>query len=117
MEGDGLPLNFPIMFGAPTINSINVYPNLARWELLDPRGNERKTYNRYAHILITMQDNPTNFVLQSVDTFRVNLQSSDIKKLNIKYILSRNALNKYSTNDTVIQTVFEDSGIYVYEVR
>ena len=49
VENAGYPLiNIPVLAGAPTINSTNVYPNLEHWSQLDPEGSNEEIYNRYA---------------------------------------------------------------------
>lgn len=111
--------NFPIMFGAPTINSTNVYPVLERWKKIDTEGNNFKIYNRYAHIDVELQNNlSTEFVLKSPDNFSLQLNPADLKTLEVKYIFSRNGeLEKFSTPQIKIQKIFEDAGSFVYEVN
>ena len=46
--------NFPAIFGAPTINSTNIYPNLKLWKKLDSNGNYVNVYNNYKHIGIIL---------------------------------------------------------------
>lgn len=73
--------NIPLMAGAPTINTTNVYPNLERWHLLDPDKSEEEIYNRYAHISVSIVDDETEitFELIYLDQFKVNLNVSDLK--------------------------------------
>jgi len=117
---DGVALNnFPIMFGAPTINSTNVYPVLERWKKFDAEGKNFKIYNRYAHIKIILQnDLPTNFSTNRPDFFDLNLNPADLTKLEVKYIFSRNSeLENFSTQQVKIQKIFEDAGSFIYEVN
>ena len=98
--------DFPIMFGAPTINSVNVYPALDRWRNLNP--DAEKIYNRYAHIKITLSDSPTEFILNGPDNFTVKLNAADLPKLGAGYIFSRNgALENFSTPNLKIQKIYE----------
>lgn len=78
------------MFGAPTINSVNIYPALDRWKKLDPNGENFQIYNRYAHIRIKLGNEPTKFYPEFLDAFNLDLNVDDIPKLEIKYIMSRN---------------------------
>ena len=82
--------NYPAIFGAPTINSTNVYPDLERWEKIDPLGKYEEVYNRYAHINvdINFEQEPSSFELSQFDIFHVNLRYSDLELLNVKYILT-----------------------------
>ena len=116
---NGVSLNdFPIMFGAPTINSVNVYPVLERWKKLDPEEKYFKIYNRYAHINIILQkEMPTNFSANRSDVFDLNLNPADLTKLEVKYIFSRNGeLENFSTPQLKIQKIYEDAGSFIYKV-
>lgn len=116
VEGESVTLNdFPIMFGAPTINSVNVYPVLERWRKLNPAA--EKIYNRYAHISIVLSDKPTEFILNGDDYFTVKLNAADLPKLEARYIFSRDgALENFSTPKIKIQKIYEDAGSYIYEI-
>lgn len=46
--------NLPIIVGAPTINSINIYPNLDLWHKIDDKKEYEDIYNRQAHIGISI---------------------------------------------------------------
>lgn len=98
VEDDRVSRNgFPIMFDAPTINSVNVYPVLDRWKKLDPTRENFKFYNRYAHIKI----NP-----------------ADLPKLDVRYILSPYGdLEKFSTSAVKITKLYEDAGSHIYKVN
>ncbi|MBR6013590.1 MAG: hypothetical protein IK062_07405 [Selenomonadaceae bacterium] len=140
VEDDDVMLNdFPIMFGAPTINSVNVYPMLERWEKFninetnkitdypavkpwknfDPDREDFKDYNKYAHIVIILQnDKPTNFYFPFTDSFKVYLNPNDLKKLEVKYIFSRHDnLEKFSTPQFKIQKIYDDAGSFIYNVE
>ncbi len=110
--------DFPIMFGAPTINSVNIYPALDRWKKLDPDGKNFKIYNRYAHIKTDVQNEPTEFYHISEDTFGLNLSVDDFQKLEIKYIVSRREdLENLSTPTTEITEIFKDSPMVIYKIN
>ncbi len=96
VEGLGFPcINIGIMAGAPTVNSTNVYPNLKRWEALDPDGVNAKIYNRYAHIAVSLKESgEPEFLLNQPDVFTVSLTAEDLKKLGVSYLISgRDKLN------------------------
>ena len=119
VEDDGIVRNdFPIMFGAPTINSVNVYPVLDRWRKLDPTGKNFSIYNRYAHIIITFSYTPTKFDIERLDVFKIMLNPADILKLDVRYILSpHDDLEKFSTAAVKIIKLYEDAGSYIYKVN
>ncbi len=118
VEDDGIIRNdFPIMFGAPTINSVNIYPALDRWKKLDPTGKYFKLYNRYAHIKIIFDSGATRFDIH-LDTTTLLLNPADLPKLDVRYILSPHGdLEKFSTAAVKITKFYEDAGSYIYRVN
>ena len=118
VEDTGVALNdFPIMFGAPTINSVNVYPALERWQKFDADGKNFELYNRYAHISIVLTNDATNFYLNQVDYFTLFLNPADLPKLDVRYIFSRNGkLETFSTPQIKIKKIYEEAGSFIYSV-
>ena len=119
VEDDGISRNdFPIMFGAPTVNSVNVYPVLDRWKKIDTDEKNFPIYNRYAHITITFSTGATKFDIHRGDMFELTLNVADLPKLDVKYILSPHGdLEKFSTAAVKITKIFEDAGSFIYEVN
>ena len=110
--------NFQIMFGAPTINSVNTYPLLERWKKLDSNGESFKIYNRYAHILVSIHDKPTEFIFSGADNFTLHLNPKDLSVLEVGYIFSRNGeLEKFSLDSVKIQKIYEENGNCIYKVN
>ena len=110
--------DYPIMFGAPTINSVNVYPNLERWGRLSLMAEDKKIYNRYAHIAINLTDNAKSaFSLIQLDFFKINLSVDDLKTLQVKYIFTRNKLNNLQTSNVQFSELFRENGFYIYKVE
>ena len=118
--------NYPIMMGAPTINSTNTYPNLGRWESIDTGGDESDIYNRYAQIKIMLTgaedvDTDNQFKLLNDDYFSVSLSNKDVKKLKIRYVLTARELSSLSDDAVtyrLISTTPLDGkqNIYIYKV-
>ena len=111
VEGLGFPcINIGIMAGAPTVNSTNVYPNLKRWEALDPDGVNAKIYNRYAHIAVSLKESgKPEFLLNQPDVFTVSLTAEDLKKLGVSYLISgRDKLNLIKVKNV---------GNYIYRIE
>ena len=125
VEGMGYPMfNFPIMYGAPTINSTNVYPNLDRWKKLDPEGKYEDIYNRYAHIVIELTDEEeARFELLVVDSFKVYLPVNKLKDLDVKYIFTSNDLDKFNKNQNAkkekisLNKLYNEYNVFIYEVK
>ena len=65
------------MVGAKTVNSVNVYPDLDKWHVIDPNGQYEEVYNRYAHILVDFQ----NFL------FKTFFESFMILKFKMEWVL------------------------------
>lgn len=118
VEGAGYPLfNFPIMYGAPTINSTNVYPNMDRWKLLDPDGQYEEIYNRYAHIVIDLvEDEEARFELLVQDSFKLYLPVNKLKDLDVKYIFTVNDLEDYENENINFEKLYENYGVRIYKV-
>lgn len=117
-EGDELGIqNIPIMAGAATINSINTYPVLARWGLLDKNHDFKNIYNRYAHItMIIGKENNNKFILNFPDHFTVFLQNDDLRKLQVQYILTKNKLD-LSDTDVRYTMIYNDNNFYIYKLQ
>lgn len=119
VENTSLPLiNFPVMVGAATINSTNFYPDVARWNALDTQGEFEELYNRYAHINISLQNTKaTTFTPSSAgDCFNVLLNTSDLKKLDVKYIFTQTDLAELNDNQIQFEEKYEDSRYKIYKV-
>ncbi len=118
VEGEMYPLiNIPLIAGAPTINSTNVYPDVDKWKMLDSSGKSEKIYNRYAHILIDLiSEKKTSFELLHPDSFKVHLNIEDMEKLEVKYILSHNELEKYSKQGINVEKIKSEKGWFIYKV-
>lgn len=116
----GFPIiNIPIMVGAPTINSTNVYPLLERWHLLDPNKSQEDIYNRYAHISINLVNGETKstFELKNPDQFTIKLSTSDLELLNVRYILSKHKLNEFSSDKVNFKELSSANGFTIYEIQ
>jgi hypothetical protein len=103
------------MAGAKSINSINIYPAIQRWEQIDVEKRYHKVYNRYAHISIQL-GSETSFKEISADHFTVSLSYEDAKKLGIKYIFTYYALSGQTGWDTHLMQVYEDGNLRIYNV-
>ena len=94
-------VNYPIMMGAPTVNSVNTYPVIERWSTIDKDNVYADIYNRYANIAISIVNDSegTNFELIAADNFKVSMTPDDIKILEIDYILTDRELENFSQED------------------
>lgn len=118
VEEVGYPImNFPIMYGAATINSTNVYPNLERWQKLDKKGEYQDVYNRYAHITIELtEDEEAKFELLYPDSFKVILPVNKLQELNVKYILTPNDISGFENENVKFEEQYSNYGLKIYKV-
>lgn len=100
--------NIPAMAGADCLNTTQTYPQKTRWEMLDPEGECEDIYNRYCHIRASL-GSKTMLELVSTDYVEVTLSPEDLKKLNIRYIVSTNDFDEKIL--TGITNIFTESGI------
>ena len=107
----GLISDLPIMVGAPTINCINVYPNLELWSKVDEDGKYTDVYNRYAQIQANLTEEETKFELLVPDVFVVSLNYKDLNRLNVDYLLSTTEYNYEN-----LEFVKGGNGYYIYHV-
>ena len=119
VEGCGYPImEFPIMLGAPTINSTNVYPARERWKTLDPSGRYESVWNRYAHIQATIvQADASIFRLVQDDYFALDLPNADVARLGVKYVLSPRDLSALSDGHVAYRRIGGASGYHIYSVE
>ena len=100
--------NIPAMAGADCLNTTQTYPQKTRWEMLDQEGEYEDIYNRYCHIRASL-GSKTMLELVSTDYVEVTLSPEDLKKLNIRYIVSTNDFDEKIAARTT--NIFTDSGI------
>ncbi len=101
--------------GAPTINSVNTYPNMDLWRKLDEAGKYDYVYNRYAHVVVTFTEGETSMELIQEDAMYLHLSYRDIKKAEIKYIASTVPID--IDNEFVrFEKLYDESGGYIYKV-
>ncbi len=96
-----------LVAGAPTLNSVNVYPNADLWSKVDPTGEYANIWNCYGYFDIYLTDEPTSFESIKRDHVKVNLNRDDIEKLGADYLITCNteAPTTYDTESTLIDTV------------
>lgn len=100
--------NIPAMAGADCLNTTQTYPQKTRWEMLNQEGECEDIYNRYCHIRASL-GSKTMLELVSTDYVEVTLSPEDLKKLNIRYIVSTNDFDEKIAAG--ITNIFTDSGI------
>lgn len=102
--------------GVPTITSINIYPQLDRWQALDPSGTYRDVYNRYALIYLRLGDQ-TAFQNPTPDSVLVTLAPNDAPKLKATYWLSGEELSRWNTDSVSFVPVKDVGGLTVFRIE
>lgn len=117
VEGMGYPYtNLPIVTGAPTVNSTNIYPYLERWEEVDGKGVYTEVYNRYAHISINVkEEGMADFSSNVPDQFTVDITIEDLKKIGVKYIFSNRELP--ASKDVKLSLIEQWNAYRIYEIE
>ena len=116
VEGMSYPYtNLPIVTGAPTVNSTNIYPDLERWQTLDTENLHNDVYNRYAHISINLkQEGAAEFSSDVPDQFTLNITLEDLKKIGVKYIFTNRELT--TSRGSQVNLVKQWNTYRIYEI-
>ncbi len=110
-------MEYPIMLGAPTVNSTNVYPARERWGVLDPSGRYESVWNRYSHIRATIvKADASSFRLIQDDYFALDLPNADVARLGVRYVLSPRDLAALSDGHASYRRIGGASGYHIYSV-
>lgn len=113
-SGIGLPA-FSTACGVPTVNSVNIYPNLELWKKLDANNEYNDVYNRYAHIDVNFTEQETSFEKIQEDYIRLNLSYEDIEKTEADYLLVAGDINL--ENEYVgFEQMYAEDGVYIYHL-
>jgi hypothetical protein len=104
--------------GAKSIDGIDNYPDMKKWSLIDPQHKYADVYNRSAHVTSQIVTSSTKFVLEGVNAFDVNINVNDLKKLNVKYVVSNNNLTTFDNSNVNFKALFapDSSNYTVYQI-
>lgn len=113
-------INYPIMQGAPTINSTSTYPDMKRWKKLDETGQYEEIYNRYAHILVEITEPnvvpEAKFELPVADSFKVYLSLDELHDMGVRYVLTSRELNGFGDGTYDVTLRKQAQGYWIYEI-
>lgn len=110
-------IDYLTIVGAKTINSVNTYPDLNKWHILDPNGENEEIYNRYAHISVNLNNNTTTFNLVSSDSFLIDLNINDLEKLNVSYIATKNNLEEFNNTNAIFEKIYDNQDYKIFKVN
>ena len=113
-----MAINYLLVAGAKTVNSVNVYPDLDKWHILDPSGENEIVYNRYAHVMVEFQNETnTTFNIATPDSFLVKFNVNDLEKLNISYIATAKDLEQLSNENVTFEKVYQKDAYKIYHLK
>lgn len=108
---------YSVACGASTINSVNTYPNLKLWEMLDPSSQYADVYNRYAHVSVEFTEEDTSFEIVYPDYIELNLSYKDIEKIEAEYLLVQGELDVNEENSYVkFEKIYAEDNISIYHM-
>ena len=104
--------------GIPTVNSVNVYPQLKRWHTIDPQHTSEWIYNRYAYVNIdfTNTGSPT-FKLAAPDRMIVSSPVKDLHKIGVTHVLTGRDLAEFVNGHRFLRKVETRDHLNLYEVE
>jgi hypothetical protein len=119
--GDLVLPNLFRMLGVKALNGVHAYPQLEMWKKLDPAGQARDVYNRYAHVVFDLPAAPEelDFRLKQPDLFVVLLHPAHpaFAALNVDYILCLDHQTETFDRLPNLEKVFEFAGKHIYRVK
>jgi hypothetical protein len=116
--GERMMHQFLPMLGVHTFNGTAFTPNLDSWKPIDPTGKYEKVYNRYSHIYVEIGDKQPQFELLNADAFKVFLSLEDLKKYQIKYLVTYENIDKLATESIQLKQLYgpDTNSAYIYQV-
>ncbi|MGX7119341.1 DUF7657 domain-containing protein [Enterococcus rotai] len=115
--GERMMYSYLPMFGVHTFNGVSFTPDLTMWKVLDPERKQEKIYNRYAHIHAEITDDKPELELLNPDAFVVRLDSEDIKKIGINYLVTYKEIDDLKTDTVRFDKLYgpDKDGAYIYK--
>lgn len=108
--------DYLVALGVKTLNSIHFYPDLELWRKLDPAKNYYDIYNRFAHVIVSLTNDETHFILNTFDTFTVYVNINDLLKTDVDYLLSSGGIDGFGNVIKEIDRIEKDN-LYIYKLE
>lgn len=110
--------NMTLFAGAPSVNSTNIYPNAELWAILDPEGQYKSEWNRYAHLpchLVSAEEGHS-FKRTSLDTIEISLTLDDLDSLGVDFIVSNEEPNLSQEEMARLEVVYTNGAYRIYRL-
>lgn len=110
--------NYFIANGAPTINSVNVYPNIKLLKQFDTNNDDEFIYNRYAHIMVDISKDVSDYDITSgyYDLIHLNINVNDLPKTGVKYIAIDKDFDEKLLSIYKIEKIYDEYGMKIYKI-
>lgn len=112
--------DYPIIFGAKTVNCTNTYMNTELWDILDPEGKFEGIYNRYAHVMVEISEEPEiDVTVLFDDQIKLRINADRLPEIGVEYIVSNQNLNEKTGEKVSFDRMFtQKQGDYsIYHVE
>lgn len=116
--GTQINAQYLIANGIKVLNGINEYPNYDWINIVDPEYEYEEVWNRYAHILITLDDK-TYFELLGTDIYSVHLTYQNLKDMKIEYYYTNEKASEEKKDRFSLEELYGNdyTGQYIYKVN
>ena len=111
---------FYVACGAKVINSNNYIPNYELWNTLftdEEYKQYDEVYNRYCHLIVSFTTKSTQPILNQEDLVTLNLNYSQLKDIDVKYIVAKREVVIPKEYDIDIEQLYSENGAYIYRVE
>ncbi|MCG2660970.1 MAG: hypothetical protein L6437_12085, partial [Kiritimatiellae bacterium] len=119
--GDTALPNLFRMIGSRALNGVHAYSQLELWKTLDPEGQFRPVYNRYAHVVFEVPSVPGDFKIHLVhaDSVGVCLHPDNPRfaALNADYLLCLDNQVESLDRVTKLKKIYSYAGRHIYRVE
>ena len=104
--------------GIPVVNSVNIYPQLKRWHVIDPKHTNEWVYNRYAYVDTEFPDvGSPAFKLVSSDHMTVSIPVKDLRKIGVTHVLTSHELTESVDGHRFLQKIETRDHLNLYAVE
>jgi hypothetical protein len=108
--------DYLVALGVKTLNSVHFYPDLELWQKLDPFNYYYDIYNRFAHVVVSLTNEKTHFILNTAESFTVFININDLLNTDVEYLLSLGKLKGYNNIIKQIDQIEKDN-LYIYKLE
>ena len=105
-----------ISAGASCINSVNTYPRINLWRMIDPKGTYDEIYNRYALISVTPTSGKTSFESPGGSVVNMTLNLDDARKLGVTKWMTTADLSQFNTDKVRAEKVATVNAYTIWEL-